>query len=235
MPGSDSVVSRSQLTPDASRIECRSAARWTGGAEVIVPPVGDSGTDLCRRLGRTAIVEQQLVERDVELGGDGVQGADRRVGPAGLDLRDQARRDAAAGRPARAGSGRARFGRRAAARPSADSRDGHPDRPTARCEPRRHGQNISLPLSTTSSTPSTAGSRGGTARRRRSRPSSRAAGGRLRHVALQDGGGFSDQYGLSPTTPGWSEFARSGLSSSTSVRVSPTTPPLTVVTVVEPG
>ena len=47
--------------------------------------------------------------------------------------------------------------------------------------------------------------------------------------------GFSAQYGLSPTTPGWIELTRSGLSSSTSVRVSPTTPPLTVVTVVEPG
>ena len=47
--------------------------------------------------------------------------------------------------------------------------------------------------------------------------------------------GFSDQYGLLPTTPGWIELTRIGRSSSTSVRVSPTTPPLTVVTVVEPG
>jgi hypothetical protein len=46
---------------------------------------------------------------------------------------------------------------------------------------------------------------------------------------------FSAQYGLFPTTPGCNEFTRSGFSSSTSVRVSPTTPPLTVVTVVEPG
>ena len=45
----------------------------------------------------------------------------------------------------------------------------------------------------------------------------------------------SAQYGLSPTTPGWIELTRIGLSSSTSVRVRPTTPPLTVVTVVEPG
>ena len=36
--------------------------------------------------------------------------------------------------------------------------------------------------------------------------------------------GFSDQYGLSPTTPGWIELTRSGFSSSTRVRVSPTTP-----------
>ena len=46
--------------------------------------------------------------------------------------------------------------------------------------------------------------------------------------------GLSAQYGLLPTTPGWIELTRIGLSSSTSVRVSPTTPPLTVVTVVEP-
>ena len=47
--------------------------------------------------------------------------------------------------------------------------------------------------------------------------------------------GFSAQYGLLPTTPGWIELTRIGLSSSTSVRVSPTMPPLTVVTVVDPG
>src|SRR4051812_46639863 len=47
--------------------------------------------------------------------------------------------------------------------------------------------------------------------------------------------GFSDQYGLSPTTPGWTDFTRGGRSSPTGARVSPPPPPLTVVTVVEPG
>ena len=75
------------------RASWRSVARWTGGAGAIVPLRGDVGG---RRRGlRRLVVEQQLVERDVELGGDGVQGADRRVGPPGLDVpRDEAGRDA---------------------------------------------------------------------------------------------------------------------------------------------
>ena len=71
------------------------AARWTGGAAVIVPADGRAvGRVGSRGLGWSAVVEQQLVERDVELVGDRVERADRRVGAPGLDLRDQAGRDA---------------------------------------------------------------------------------------------------------------------------------------------
>src|SRR5439155_15316704 len=45
---------------------------------------------------RPGVDEQQLVERDPELVGDGVEGADGRLGATGLDLRDQARGDAEA-------------------------------------------------------------------------------------------------------------------------------------------
>lgn len=57
--------------------------------------------------------------------------------------------------------------------------------------------------------------------------------GRLRSVVLD--GGRLLRPGLSPTIPGWSELARSGFISSTSVRVSPTIPRFTLLTVVEPG
>ncbi len=68
MPGSDDVVRRSQVTPDASRIACRLAARWTGEAEPSSPAAAALGAIRRRRLGRPAVVEQQLVERHVELG-----------------------------------------------------------------------------------------------------------------------------------------------------------------------
>ena len=47
--------------------------------------------------------------------------------------------------------------------------------------------------------------------------------------------GLPDQNGLSPTMPGWMALTRIGASSTASVCTMPTTPPLTVETVVEPG
>ena len=63
MPGSDSVVRRSQLTPEASRIVWRLAARWTGGACVIVPlgatpaRVGADGSSARRSLNSSSSSE----------------------------------------------------------------------------------------------------------------------------------------------------------------------------------
>ena len=48
-------------------------------------------------------------------------------------------------------------------------------------------------------------------------------------------GGFPDHAGLSPTIPGWRALTRIGASSTASVCTIPVTPPLTVLTVVEPG
>ena len=93
------------------------------------PGAGDrrrrgDGSAGVRGLRRAPVVEQQLVERDVELGGDRVERADRRVGAAGLDLRDQARRDAQpVGQDAQA-QPPAAARPRAGARPSPGSRGG---------------------------------------------------------------------------------------------------------------
>ena len=46
---------------------------------------------------------------------------------------------------------------------------------------------------------------------------------------------FDSQKGLSATMPGWIALMRTGASSPTSVLTSPSTPALTVVTVVDPG
>ena len=47
--------------------------------------------------------------------------------------------------------------------------------------------------------------------------------------------GFSAQYGLSPITPGWMELTAERLQLLDEGPGRPTMPPLTVVTVVEPG
>src|SRR5262249_29248906 len=44
-----------------------------------------------------------------------------------------------------------------------------------------------------------------------------------------------DHSGVSPMTPGWIAFARTGASCTASVRTRPSTPPFTVEMVVEPG
>ena len=53
--------------------------------------------------------------------------------------------------------------------------------------------------------------------------------------ASKRSGGMSTHCGLSPTIAGWSAFTRVGASSITSVCTRLVTPPLTVVTVVDPG
>src|SRR5207249_2170041 len=62
----------------------------------------------------------------------------------------------------------------------------------------------------------------------------RPSGVRAR-TASSTASGFPAQAGLSPTMPGWIAFTRIGASSTASVWTTPVTPPLTVVTVVEPG
>ena len=54
-------------------------------------------------------------------------------------------------------------------------------------------------------------------------------------TASSTAGGLPSQAGLSPTIPGCSALTRIGASSVASVRTIPVTPPLTVLTVVDPG
>ena len=161
MPGSDSVVSRSQLTPDASRIEWRSAGALDGRRRGHRPVRGGHRGGRRRRgFGRPAVVEQQLVERHVELGGDGVQRADRRVGAPGLDLRDEARRDAEplGQRPQAQAPGPARLAQALAhlrvVRTAGAWLRWDWSSSVSSCG---HAQNIIRPLSTTRSIPSTDG------------------------------------------------------------------------------
>src|SRR5581483_530161 len=63
---------------------------------------------------------------------------------------------------------------------------------------------------------------------------SRPIGVRVR-TASSTASGFPSQAGVSPTMPGWIALTRIGASSTASVWTTPVTPPLTVVTVVEPG
>ncbi len=97
------MVSRSQTTPDPSRIVDREAARCTGscGRSTSAVPFWLSAASVRgRRLG---VHEQEAVERDAELRRQRVQRVDRRLRAPGLDLADQAGRDADdLGQPAQA-------------------------------------------------------------------------------------------------------------------------------------
>ena len=66
------------------------------------------------------------------------------------------------------------------------------------------------------------------------RPSSRGRPVGVRVRVASSAAWRCSQYGLLPTIPGWMQLTRIGFSSWTSARVRPSTPPLTVVTVVEP-
>ena len=166
---------------DARREVDPLARRWPAGRPPRHGPRRLRGRQ--RRL--AAVVEHQLVERHVELGGERVERPDRRVRPPGLDLGDEARRDTQSVGQRRAGSVPARARARATARPSRmrvagrESGIGHGAVPpmsehhAGRC--RRRGR----PRRPT-------GSRAGTASRRRSRPSSRASARSSSTVALED-------------------------------------------------
>ena len=101
----DAVVRRSHTTPDARRIAWRVAARWTGTSGSTSSPAppspalpsGDSaGDSVCSQF-----EEEQLVERQSELGDDGIERVHGRSCTARLDLGDEARRDLEAlGQPA---------------------------------------------------------------------------------------------------------------------------------------
>src|SRR3954453_17760492 len=188
-------------------------------------------------FGRPPVVEQQLIERHVELRRDGIQRADRRVRTAGLDLGDETRRHSESfrERPKAQAPGLARFAEpladlrivRAAGASRAGGGHGCPHPPA---------QNIIRPLSTTRSMPSTDGFSS-----RKRVPSTMSAIVASFLVMVFDvwpsriAGGLPCQYGLSPVIPGWIALTRIGASSQARLRVSPDTPPLTVETVVEPG
>ena len=102
----DAVVRRSQTTPDARRIAWRVAARWTGTSGSTSSPAPPSPARRRRTPRRTTRLrsrfeEEQLVERQAELGDDGIERVHGRSRTARLDLGDEARRDLEAlGQPA---------------------------------------------------------------------------------------------------------------------------------------
>ena len=113
----DSVVSRSQTTPEPSRIVDRDVARCTGTCGEVGLQGAAERLARAVRGRRLGVHEQQDVERDPELRRQRVQRVDRRLGAAGLDLGDQARRHAHDLGQAAAGSGRAPGAPGAAGRP----------------------------------------------------------------------------------------------------------------------